>query len=473
MKTKPISILLLALGFSTLFYNQNLGLNLSIFSILIAAFSAYNRPEILKNKTWISALIASQLANLSLIYYGNTLSIIAVTLSTLILAGISLNKQTSVFTALLQGGSSLLVAPFKHYSKIELWIINQEKKPAKWRKLFLTIIVGGILTVFLLLYRSSNPIFEAWTNKINLNFISFPWLMFTFWGAWISYALIQPITHQYFGQFDNKARQKIKKTEENDVSILEYKINLSDEIFLAKWTLITLNIMLLVVNIGDLNFVFNGHQLPENVSFASYLHRGVGTLIFTIVLSIALILVFFRGNLNFQENNKVLKSLALIWIFQNMVLLFAVLVKNHLYIESYGLTYKRIGVYTYTFLTALGLISTILKIVQNRENSYIFLFNGWSFFLTLMVATLINWDNMIIQNNKKFDAEIDIFYLLSLSDNSIPELQKITPLIIDSYSQTIFKRRLNNKINQFKAREIESSWQSWCYKRKQTLKEIE
>jgi len=470
MNRKPILILLLALLFSTLFYEQLLGLNLALFGVALSFSAVYKNRSLLKNKGWMMSNLATLIASVGMIYYGNTLSTMAVLVGILVTSGISKSHYTTVFTAYLQGFASLFVAPFKHYKSLENWVVNQEIKPTKWRQVKLSALIGVIVLVFLLLYRSANPIFEAWTNKIQFDFISIPWLIFTVFGAWLAIALLYPISLSLLRGFDEKSRLSLKDTNVNEVDFLGYSFRLSDELFLAKWTLITLNLLLFVVNLGDLNFTFNGHQLPENVTFASYLHRGVGTLIFSIVLSIAIVLVFFRGNLNFSKQSKTLKTLAFIWIIQNLLLLLAVVVKNHLYIDFYGLTYKRIGVYVYTFLTCVGLISTVIKLLQNRNNAYLFFFNGWSFFLTLTLATLVNWDGLIIRNNKSFKADIDIYYLLSLSDNSIPELKKLTPLIKNEEDKRIFEHRLNVKIYQFLENEENRTWKSWCYKPVETKK---
>jgi hypothetical protein len=473
MNRKPILILVLALLFSTLFYEQLFGLNLFLFGVALSFSAVYDNRDLLRNKGWVMSNMATLIASMGLIYYGNALSIIAVMVGILVTSGLSKSHYSTVFTAYLRGFSSLFAAPFKKYNALKAWVVSQEIKPTKWRKVLLSAVIGVVVLVFLLLYRSANPIFEAWTNQINFGFIEFPWLIFTVFGAWLAFALLYPISLSLLGEFDEKSRLIISETSVTEVNFMGYNVRMSDELFLAKWTLLTLNLLLFVVNLGDLNFIFNGHQLPDNVNFASYLHRGVGTLIFSIILSIAIVLVFFRGNLNFCQHSKTLKTLALIWIVQNLILLVAVVVKNHLYIGYYGLTYKRIGVYTYTFLTCLGLISTIIKLIRNRNNGYLFFFNGWSFFFTLSFATLINWDAVIIQNNKNFKAEIDIYYLLSLSDNSIPELQKLTSFIKNEDDKMTFEHRLNQKTIDFLEYEERRTWQSWCYKRIQTRKILE
>ena len=138
-----------------------------------------------------------------------------------------------------------------------------------------------------------------------------------------------------------------------------------------------LNGLLLFFHISDIFYLITD-RLPEGMSYTEYLHQSVNTLILSIVLAIAIVMYFFRGNLNFWQNNRRLKTLTYLWIAQNGVLVLTTAYKNFLYIEGWhGLTHKRIGVYVYLLLTMIGLITTYIKVEKVKSNWYLFRQNAW------------------------------------------------------------------------------------------------
>ena len=63
-----------------------------------------------------------------------------------------------------------------------------------------------------------------------------------------------------------------------------------------------------------LNFQWDGQFLKE------FVHDGTYILIINIIISILLVLYFFKANLNFFKKNKILKTLTYIWVGQNFFL---------------------------------------------------------------------------------------------------------------------------------------------------------
>lgn len=470
-KTLPFWLFLSAI-FSFLFYNERLGINLSIFALLLLITSVLLDHRHIKNKFKMGIGLMTLLAAGSFTYYGNLLSGIGVIAGILVFSGYHLVEKLSIQTAFVQGFSSSFASVLLRWKKVENWVEKVDKNNKNWKRLTIYFMIVLIFTLFLFLYRAANPIFEAWTNKINFNFISFPWLLFTAFGAWIIYGLLKPLTLKTMVQFDATSFRRIDQEECDNENYLFENHNVQDEYFGLKWILILLNGLILIVNVGDLSFLINDYQLPENVTFASYLHRGVGTLILSIVISIAIILYFFRGKMNFLENSKTVKILTYVWLTQNVILLLFVVLKNGIYIDHYGLTYKRIGVFTYTLLTFLGLLTTFLKVHQNRRVSFLFHLNGWFWFIIITISTTINWDRMIILKNQQPKTDVDIYYLLSLSDNCIPELQNYTAHIKNPKKRKEFSSMLNKKIAKFKHKQSYRNYKSWTILSAQIMKDL-
>ncbi len=470
MKKNDWIILVVTGVYSYLFYKEMLGINLSILTVILLIFALIKNASLLKNRNWLIVAFLSLIASFSVAYYGNLLSIIASLTSLLVLTGMSASANSSILVASIYGLNSWFLSGIDDINQLPKRFSKDQTPSAK--KLMLIGIPILVAFLFFGMYRVSNPIFESLTDKINLDWISMYWIFFTLFGLWLIYGFYNVKYIEDLQRFDEPETLRITNYKHEEWSLWGKTLTLVDEYFSAKVLFILLNLLILIVNLGDMNFLLFNQELPENVTFASFLHQSVGTLIFTILISIAIVLFYFRGAMNFFTNNKFVKVLAYIWLIQNLILLVSVGAKNAMYIDLYGLTHKRIGVYVYTFLTFVGLISTILKIYLVKKNLFLFRMNGWSFFLVLIFSSLINWDQIIVNNNQSLKSEIDLYYMLALSDTTIPSLLKMEANIKSEGKKRFFHKRLIRKINVFKTNQAEKTWKSWTYLDSEVEKEL-
>ena len=63
------------------------------------------------------------------------------------------------------------------------------------------------------------------------------------------------------------------------------------------------NVLLLVVNIIDINWLWIDFNPKSIDNLSQLVHEGTYVLIFSILLSMAIIEYFFRGNINFYKKN--------------------------------------------------------------------------------------------------------------------------------------------------------------------------
>jgi len=136
-------------------------------------------------------------------------------------------------------------------------------------------------------------------------------------------------------------------------------------------------------------------------------------------VAIALILFYFRGELNFYGRKRAIVVLAAGWVAQNLFMVFTGAVKNGMYIHEYSLTYKRIDVYVWLLLVVFGLLTTTYKLFFLRTNMFLVRINSWLCFVSLVAASFFNWDDLITEYNIARGGNVDYAYLLSLSDNSL------------------------------------------------------
>ncbi len=449
--------------YSFLFYGELPGLNLSIFTLVIIAAMVLKNKEILKNKNWLVIALSCLITAFSVSYLGNTLSLLANYISLFILIGMSLDDKSSVFFSLIYGLYSTLSSP------ILMYLDKSEKKSesvdvSNFRKKALLISIPVLITViFFFMYKNSNPIFASFANKINFDWISWGWIFFTLTGFAFLYGVIHAMKIQDLVSIDEVDTLDINSENKKELHLFGKPIAVVDEYFSGKLLFILLNVLIAVVNLLDFNFLFVDQKVPGNLTLAQFLHQGVGMLVVSIAISIAIILFYFRGQLNFYKENKTFKMLAYFWIMQNIFMLLSVCFKNSIYINNYGLTYKRIGIYIYAILTLIGLITTLLKVYKVKINLYLVRLNGWTFYAVFLISSLINWDKLIIDFNKGAKMEYDVYYILSLSDSNIPAFIELKDSIKDKSIKYQYSRMLNSKIYFFNKNHSPFSWKSWNY----------
>jgi hypothetical protein len=134
-------------------------------------------------------------------------------------------------------------------------------------------------------------------------------------------------------------------------------------------------------------------------------------LIVSALLSIGILLFFFRKNLNHFSDNKRLRQISTIWICQNIFMLVSVGLRNMNYVSQYGLTYKRIGVFIFLIITGLALFFLFRKINLRKTFFYHVRTCGWSVFGTLLIAGFINWDLLIARYNVSPGVKEDYDYI--------------------------------------------------------------
>jgi hypothetical protein len=182
--------------------------------------------------------------------------------------------------------------------------------------------------------------------------------------------------------------------------------------------------MLLLYNFIYLKFILIDLPNPDpTLRYSELLHGGVNSLITSIVLVIFTITFIYRGQLNFQGSNTT-RILAFIWLILNLTMVATTAVKNFEYISHWGLTYKRIGVYIYLLLAAVGLILTIVKIARIKSIWFLIRNTSLAFITCFSLMGLVNWDRHIVHFNltELKTAQIDFDYLMNLGEDVYPDL---------------------------------------------------
>ena len=382
MKKNDVLLILATALYSLLFYRQSFGLNFLLFSVVLVVMLLLQNKSLIKQASWYVLAIGSIVSGVCVMLYGTWLSFAANITSLSLLSAMSFSKGSSIIMAGIY--SLYSYASAAGFMIVDL-IERRGRKSANyggkfWIKLSIGIGIFAVLVLFFFLYQKSNPLFKDLTQKINLDFISWPWVRFTLLGFVLLYGFFYSRNFPRIYRWDVSINPFLdeQKYAEKGNRIFGKNVNENGERISGIILIALLNVLLLVVNILDIIYLWVTKSLPSGMTFAEYLHQGTGTLILSILFAILIILFYFRGALNFNKDNKSLKLLVYVWLAQNAFVIISTAYRNLLYISEYSLTYKRLGVYIWLVLTMVGLITTFVKIYGKRNNLYLFKSNGWS-----------------------------------------------------------------------------------------------
>lgn len=480
--------LIFAVIFTFLFYKQQIGLNLFIAQSLFAITLVVTKQVTLgKNQLTLFYIAYCTTALFGIIIYTVLVYLVNWLFFACLVGSIALGNTKSLPHALGSFFYSIFKAPFAYLRQFK-----QEDKTSKskfvkgFKKVALFIVPLLIIFIFLGIYRGSNSKFDALVSSVaywieppfiwlqsNLNFA----LIFTFiLCLFISvFALVYSKSNSISSALNSSSDVLFRKRKRWP----KFNPNgLKNEYKAAVFLFFGLNVLLLIVNIIDIQWVWfdfewNGQYLKQ------FVHEGTYLLIFSILLSFMLVLYSFRENLNFYSKNTFLKKLSYAWLVQNMVLTISVGIRNYHYIQHFALAYKRIAVLVFLMLTLFALVVVTIKVMKTKSLFYVLRMNALALYIALFICSLIPWDNIIIQYNfsHKETAFTHFNFLSRMENKSLPlliksedELKEIEGLNNAKVGQRsyymnyeTYMEMMENKKHKFISKWENKTWLSWNY----------
>ncbi|NHF58140.1 DUF4173 domain-containing protein [Flavobacteriaceae bacterium TP-CH-4] len=451
-----IKCLLSAIAFSLLFYSKSLGLNLFLISILVVVLVTTVSKARPPAWEFASAYIITSF----FVFLNPTgFTIFVHFMAFLVFVGKSISKESSLYISWLLGVINMMVASLAHLTIHHGDAPKESKKlsPILWNR-----IKGGfaallLLLVFGLLYKNANPVFGNLLERINLDFISFPWLFFTVLGYVVFLHLLRPYEALQLIEFDRSQGNVLEKPTE--LVLIGSKKELQSENTLGGMVFFALNLLLVFFLITDIIYLLQENVLT-NSDYSKSVHQGVYALLFSILCAIGLILYFFRGNLNFYGGNRRIKALTFLWIGLNVVLVAFTAYKNYAYVEALGLTYKRIGVFVYLLLTLTGLLTAYIKVAKVRNFTFLVRTNIATVFGFLIISAAIPWNQTITHYNLGSIGNPDLEYLIHLGSNNSTALHRF----LQEHPETIppdSRKAIEEKYRSFVNEQYEKTWQEY------------
>ena len=481
-------LLLIATGaYSFLFYQQNAGINFLLFNVVLLVVLILKNVNLLKSKKWIWSAVMCLVSAIAIFVHSSALSIIANVASLLLLSAVSFNVVTS----------SLFSFAFSCYSVAScvVYIIidsitrlqpqTEVPENKKSYKVLATVIVLLLSILFFNMYRSSNPLFAENTQWINLDFISFNWVCFTISGFILTYAFFYHRTITSIEAWENKLPLVNAQAIQDEQNQKRFET----ERYAGFLLFVLLNVMLVVLNIGDIKTLYFNGCLPKNVTHSDFVHSGVGIIILSIIIATSLMMYLFRSEFTSTKNNKALMGFAYLWIIQNVLMLSSTAFRNQIYIHDYNFTYRRIGVYVWLVLAAFGLCVLFYKIYKKQSNWYLIRTNVALWFSVLVMSSVVNWDKLITNYNiqNKPLSQVDFYYLFTLSNANLPELLAVTKRkdfslansklknytgdLESRYHNETFVQQLREKVYHFVS-EYNSDWRSFDLRDREIMENL-
>jgi hypothetical protein len=287
---KNLTTLISALLFSTLFYRQSIGINLSLFTMLTIIILAVKNRENFTNKSTLFKVIAYLITGVTVFLYKSDLTIIANIVAFFTLVGGISDDKSSIYVQLINGIYTTIVSTFSiYYDNMNSEVKNVKNKKINyvyWLKII--GIPAVILIIFINLYRYGNPTFNDLILKIDFNFIDLQWILFTGLGYYLFYNITHTIKIEPITSYDLSLGNDLEK------STLEYLSpkKMKDEKQLGVIMMFLLNTLIIIFLITDVMYLTELHNMVAS-QLSKQVHTGVNALIFSNILAIVIILYFF------------------------------------------------------------------------------------------------------------------------------------------------------------------------------------
>lgn len=491
MKTQLLHLLALITGiviFDFLYYQQSPGINMLLFSFLVILLVRLSGREIFSSNRSGIAAAGMLVAGLSGALYGSFLSFAAFFGAFLVFLGFSFEPALkSLLTASFHTGLNYIMAPFSLISEASGLFRLNKYMPGLLKFFKLLILPLVVLAVFITLFRFANPLFNRYFHELDSLLDHFlVWLKQYFVISHLLFLAVAGFVITGIVYRSERVARILPEKDKSDTLLRARKqrishflkpdriIALKDEYRMGVILFWMLNVLLFIMNITELVWLNGEYRNLTAADMATNLHEGTNLLILSIILSIVVILIFFRRNLNFYPRSR-LVGLASAWILQNMVLGISVILLNWFYISQYGLTYRRIGVYFFLVLVMAGLVFIRIKVRKKKTNWYLIKMNAWVFYFAFLVLSLVNWDYLIIRYNLRPSApSVDYALILDLPERNIGYLLEYKePLIKAVPDKSDFDSGMNERIKTFLNSQQEKDWQSMnvvSYKAQQYLR---
>lgn len=430
---KYLITILATLLFVLLFFEKSLGLNVAIYGVVTTTALVIFKTSLFR--AWLPKVVGFGFLATSIFYYlfASPFTLFVHILSFVLLIG--LHSQPFIRNLLYAFGNS-----FANYTRAVSDFFGSFRSRKRRVRSFsfgrvakIIFLPLFIILLFLALYSMGSSFFSDAVGSIGdvlgrvfskiFKYVDIEAVFVALFG--LVFAVIHSLGYHTSSWSDDDATSSDILSRVRQKTLRAFgTMDLATEYKSGVFLLASLNVMLgvlLYLEITNvwISFEWGGELLKELV------HEGTYILIVAILVSMGITLYYFRKNLNFYSHNKVLKTMAYIWMGLNALLVVSVAVRTFYYIEFFGLAYKRIGVLFFLLACVLGLGTLVYKVYKVRSTYYVVRVNAFVAYIILVAICTANWDSIIARYNFSHykTAFIHLPFMSNLSDKTLPYLQ--------------------------------------------------
>lgn len=413
-----------------MFYQMSFGLNMAVFGFVVNLFLLSNSKVSSREK--LGSLIISIVLCFNFFWYADEASFFSLFCWTVFIAFRTMDHTVPVLVFPFIYLLNLLIFPVRIFIGYT-WLPEFKRQENIIGKTIAYVIFPLIiLGVFLFVYGIIEPRMVSFLKfNFELDFEMVFIYLFSFYLLFnLIYMYIPEAVKEYFYEISQDLNYEMNYEPKPTFGFMDIQLEKkSGEI---AFTLLNMAILILL-------FLYNQEKGGQTIS--EDLHMRVNTIIFSIVMAIALIMFYFQGSFNFIKGGNYLRVQAYIWLGLNSILVISAFARNFQYISSFGLTYKRIGVIVFLLLCLTGLVFTAIKIMKKKTNYYLVFRMFYICLFLFLILSTINWSSIVTRYNLKYVAKPDMEYLgvlrynkhLLLEPNISGELNGNIQLMIKEY----------------------------------------
>src|SRR5262245_22240546 len=395
-----------------LFFRQYVGVSLTLFIAALAAavLAANHTGADARNPTpYAVILVAALLPSLEDI---NVMSVLIAAFGIGCFAlGVTGALRGGVIERFMSVGWLLVSGPLQLMRDLPLlrqWA-SRSGAPASLFALKGWVVPLGLGAVFVALFAAANPVIANWLAQWNANgtleqlnlarVIFWSFVVIAVWG------LVGVSSRFALPRFEERANPTTPDTDMRPVfdeaaNVRPPDIDLSP-IFNPTAiirSLVLFNLLFAVQTVMDIHYLWRGAALPDGMTYATYAHRGAYPLIVTALLAAAFVLAAMRPGSD-SERSPLTRALVFLWVGQNVLLVVSAIMRLHLYVEIYLITYWRVAAFVWMAMVAAGLVLIVMRIVLHRSNAWLIAATLIMLVLTIYVCSFVNFASLIARYN--------------------------------------------------------------------------
>lgn len=222
-----------------------------------------------------------------------------------------------------------------------------------------------------------------------------------------------------------------------------------------------INAIYVLFTLIQFSYLFGGFSLdlPQQFTYAEYARRGFFELLLVTLInfSILLVLIYWTKKVG-RGIDRTIQGLESLLVGCTLIMLGSAFIRMYLYEQMYGFTYLRVLTHAFMILLFVLFIFTLCRIWNVRVK--LFKYYLLTAITAFVLINYINSDVLITKwNMERYEqtGKIDVGYLSSLSDSTIPQLTGL----LQAKDEAVRAKTENFLYERKKELNEERSWQSF------------